>query len=77
MFFFFRFSFSSKKWQGLNNIYLQRKDRVALTFLSQYEAEDVCEIGLSTSSTTLWTISPPDEKRLIQELSSGNTTNLT
>lgn len=49
------------------------KDRSALTFLSNYEANDVAAVILGPQSTSLWIISPPDLKRLKDDLASNVT----
>ena len=44
------------------------KDRSALTFLQNYEANDVSAVVLGPNSTSLWIISPPDLERLKEDL---------
>lgn len=44
------------------------KDRAAVTFLSNYEPDDVAAIQLGSNSTSLWAISPPDLDRLKDDL---------
>lgn len=48
-----------------------RKNRVAQTFLSSYEHEDVATVKLNGNSTMVWAISPPDLERMKEEVSSG------
>ncbi|XP_053400970.1 piezo-type mechanosensitive ion channel component 2-like isoform X3 [Mercenaria mercenaria] len=40
----------------------------ATAFLSNYEAEDVTKIKLDGKSTSVWTISPPSQKSLLDDL---------
>lgn len=44
------------------------KDRSAVTFLSNYESDDVAAVELGSNSTSLWSISPPDLARLKDDL---------
>lgn len=55
---------------ALNNVYEENKK--AVTFLSNYEAMDIVAIKLSADSANIWSISPPDEKRMIEEVNSSN-----
>lgn len=63
------FRFSESDYSILNNNY--KKDRVALTFLSSYEHEDVAAVKLNGNSTMIWGISPPDIVRMLEEVESG------
>lgn len=65
------FSFNEQNYTRLNQAYL--KDRSALTFLSNYEANDVAAVVLGPNSTSLWIISPPDLERLIEDLTNNVT----
>ena len=47
--------------------------QLAVGFLSNYEAPDVTEILLDGKSTSLWGISPPSRKSLIEALESNMT----
>ena len=47
--------------------------QLAVGFLSNYEAPDVTEILLDGKSTSLWGISPPSRKSLIESLESNKT----
>lgn len=60
------YSFKEENWATLQKLYA--KDRVALTFLSNFEADDVAAIILGPNSTALWIISPPDLDRLREDL---------
>lgn len=59
-------SFDEPNYTALKKAYL--KDRSALTFLSNYEANDVSAVVLGPNSTSLWIISPPDLERLKDDL---------
>lgn len=50
------------------------KNRVALTFLSNYESDDVAAVVLGPNSTALWIISPPDLQRLKDDLKNSKCT---
>lgn len=65
------FSFDEDNYTLFNQIYY--KDRSALTFLSNYEATDVAAVVLGPNSTSLWIISPPDLKRLKDDLANNIT----
>lgn len=45
-----------------------RNDKLALTFISNYENVDIAAVYLGTNSTAIWIISPPDLERLIDDL---------
>lgn len=49
-----------------------KKNRVAQTFLSFYEFDDIASVKLSGNSTMIWSISPPDLERMLQEVNSTN-----
>lgn len=61
--------FTKNDWQKLNEPYKQ--DRTAVTFLSNYEAADVVAFELGRNSTSIWSISPPDRDRMIDDISSS------
>lgn len=63
------FSFTEKNWEQLKKQYSRNK--VALTFLSNFESNDVAAVELGANSTSLWIISPPDLDRLRDELRSS------
>lgn len=44
-----------------------------MTFLSNYEANDLAAVELGPQSTSLWIISPPDLQRLKNDLSANTT----
>lgn len=58
--------FTEQNYATLNRVYA--KDRSALTFLSNYESNDVAAVTLGPNSTSLWIISPPDLDRLKNDL---------
>lgn len=62
------FRFSEKNFSAFNKVYLSEKDKVAQTFLSNYENDDVAAVQLGPNSTSLWSISPPDFERLKSDL---------
>lgn len=47
-----------------------KKDRVAQTFLSFYEHDDIAAVRLNGNSTMVWAISPPDLQRMIEDVNS-------
>ncbi|XP_017768658.1 PREDICTED: piezo-type mechanosensitive ion channel component isoform X3 [Nicrophorus vespilloides] len=49
------------------------KHKGAQTFLSNYEYSDLAAVKLSGDSATVWSISPPDHDRLVEEVESNNT----
>ncbi|XP_049832005.1 piezo-type mechanosensitive ion channel component isoform X1 [Schistocerca gregaria] len=56
-----------KEYMQIVNIY--KKDRSAQTFLSAYNYDDIAVAVLNRNSTSVWGISPPDQQRLIDEVS--------
>ncbi|KAG8229187.1 hypothetical protein J437_LFUL001059, partial [Ladona fulva] len=58
--------FSERNWNAFGSVY--KKDRVAQTFLSNYDWQDVSVAKLSGSSTATWTISPPAKHQMILEV---------
>ena len=67
------FEYSEKNFDDLRELYeVTHRDRSAVTFLENYINTDVCAVKLSTESGRLWSISPPDKNRLIDELKSNN-----
>nr|CAD7448100.1 unnamed protein product [Timema bartmani] len=61
---------SDQQWTQMANAY--KSDRMAQTFLSGYDSEDVGVVALGGNSTSVWGISPPDMDRLILEVASAN-----
>lgn len=60
------FRFTAKLYNNFTLPYV--KDRSAVTFLSNYESDDVAAVQLGSNSTSLWAISPPDLGRLKDDL---------
>ncbi|XP_063241990.1 piezo-type mechanosensitive ion channel component-like isoform X9 [Bacillus rossius redtenbacheri] len=61
---------NEQQWEQMLNAY--QKDRVAQTFLSGYDSEDIGVISMWGNSTAVWGASPPDLERLIAEVKSAN-----
>lgn len=68
---FFFFRFKEQNYTTFTRQYLN--DRVALTFLSNFESDDVAAVQLGPNSTSLWMISPPDFERLKDDLKNNVT----
>ncbi|CAL4063763.1 unnamed protein product, partial [Meganyctiphanes norvegica] len=62
---------NEREWERLNNRFLT--DRLAQTFLGNYDAPDVVVATLSGNSSAIWGISPPAQKRLIADLQGNET----
>lgn len=62
------YSFNEQNYEAFKTVYQQVSDRSALTFLSNYDANDLSAIILGPNSTSLWIISPPDLNRLKDDL---------
>lgn len=60
------FSITESDWDKMSNVY--KKSRKAQTFFSNYNFEDVGVVTLSSSSSSLWTISPPEIDTLKKNL---------
>ncbi|XP_071441072.1 piezo-type mechanosensitive ion channel component [Hetaerina americana] len=58
--------FTENSWNSFGSVY--KKDRVAQTFLSNYDWKDVAVAKLSGSSIATWTVSPPGKSQMIQEV---------
>uniref|UniRef100_A0A8D9ARX6 Piezo-type mechanosensitive ion channel component n=1 Tax=Cacopsylla melanoneura TaxID=428564 RepID=A0A8D9ARX6_9HEMI len=59
-------SITENDWDKMSNVY--KKSRKAQTFFSNYNFEDVGVVTLSSSSSSLWTISPPEIDTLKENL---------
>lgn len=57
----------------MQSVYNNQGDRSALTFLSNYESNDLAAVQLGPQSTSLWIISPPDLDRLKTDLANNVT----
>lgn len=64
------FRLTEDDWTKFGHVY--RRSRIAQTFLSSYNYDDVGVVQLSPHSTSTWTISPPDEENLKIEAKSRN-----
>uniref|UniRef100_A0A1B6DCY7 Uncharacterized protein n=1 Tax=Clastoptera arizonana TaxID=38151 RepID=A0A1B6DCY7_9HEMI len=64
------FKFDEQKWGVMSQVY--KRSRSAQTFLSNYGYEDIGVVQLSSHSTSVWTISPPDEINMKKEAESVN-----
>ncbi|XP_054011749.1 piezo-type mechanosensitive ion channel component isoform X2 [Hylaeus anthracinus] len=64
--------YNDDKYTRFTNLYA--KDRPAVTFLENYISSDVAAVRLSGFSRKLWSISPPDLRRLKTELEDNSTT---
>lgn len=62
--------FNDSSYRVLTDVYF--KNKMATSFISNYEAPDVAAIKLSTDSANIWSISPPDKRRMKEELGSKN-----
>lgn len=63
------YRFNSTDWDRLLKTYEENK--TALTFISNYEPADVAAIKFSIDSASVWSISPPDHKRMLDEIISS------
>lgn len=52
-------------------LHIYNKNKVAATFISNYEAPDIAAVKLSKDSANVWSISPPDRERMIEEVNSS------
>lgn len=64
----FIYSFNELNMQNLLKTYSHRK--TAVNFISNYEESDIAAIKLSTDSANIWSISPPDRQRMLDEVNS-------
>jgi piezo-type mechanosensitive ion channel component 1/2 len=64
-------SFDEKTYYEFENQY--RTNKVAGTFLLNYEASDIAAVKLGSNSSTIWNISPPDKDRFLQDLYENKT----
>lgn len=63
------YKYKENDFDSLTNVY--KKNREALTFLSNYQFDDVAVVQLSGNSTVTWGISPPDQRLLLNEVESS------
>ncbi|RZC37773.1 piezo-type mechanosensitive ion channel component 2 [Asbolus verrucosus] len=62
------FQFTESNLVQLQQLYAGEKN--AATFISNYEALDIAAVKLSSDSANIWSISPPDRKRMVIEVNS-------
>lgn len=67
--------YSESQFDSVTELYKSHKNREALTFLSNYQFDDVAVVKLSGNSTVTWGISPPDQILLLQEVESSKSLN--
>ncbi|EEB17348.1 conserved hypothetical protein [Pediculus humanus corporis] len=65
------YKYSEHEFDTITNMYKKNRDREAVTFLSNYQFDDVAVVKLSGNSTVVWGISPPDRELLLQEVESS------
>ncbi|KYM80686.1 Protein PIEZO1 [Atta colombica] len=66
--------YTETDYKTLTNLQIYSTEKSAVTFFENYIHSDVAAVKFGNSSGTLWGISPPDKKRLIEELISNTTT---
>ncbi|CAH1098787.1 unnamed protein product [Psylliodes chrysocephalus] len=59
-------TFTEEEMEDLKSLY--NAYQVSENFMFNYEASDVTAIKLSTDSANIWSISPPDRNRMIEEI---------
>ncbi|GIY02294.1 piezo-type mechanosensitive ion channel component [Caerostris darwini] len=64
--------FSDEQWKDLENAVAKLAEPSTTSFLTGYDKDDTVLIELSNNSTSIWTISPPSQNALIQELRGDN-----
>ncbi|XP_067001205.2 piezo-type mechanosensitive ion channel component isoform X3 [Anabrus simplex] len=64
------FTFTHKDWTQLGNAY--KRNRIAQTFFSGYDQDDIAVAWFDRNSSTTWDISPPDQQRLIADVESSD-----
>ncbi|XP_063932118.1 piezo-type mechanosensitive ion channel component isoform X3 [Zophobas morio] len=60
--------FTESNLHKLQQIYLQQK--TSATFISNYEGPDIAAVVISSNSANIWSISPPDRERMLNEVNS-------
>lgn len=65
------FGLNEYNWEAFMGRF--KKDKVATTFLENYESIDVAAVKLGANSSTIWNISPPDKDRLLKDLKENKT----
>ncbi|XP_055941202.1 piezo-type mechanosensitive ion channel component 2-like isoform X4 [Argiope bruennichi] len=64
--------FTNDQWKDLERAVAQLAEPGTTSFLTSYDKDDTVLIELSNNSTSIWTISPPSQTALIQELRGEN-----
>lgn len=64
------FRFTHADYNQILNLY--DKNKFAISFISNYEPADIAAVKLNTDSANIWSISPPDKKRMLEEVNSSN-----
>ncbi|XP_057662869.1 piezo-type mechanosensitive ion channel component isoform X24 [Diorhabda carinulata] len=62
------FQFTPQELEDIKALY--NAYQVSENFIFNYEAADITAIRLNTDSSNIWSISPPDRKRMIKEVNS-------
>lgn len=62
------FRFSEADYQQMLNAYSSNK--AAISFISNYLPSDISAVRLNTDSANIWSISPPDRQRMVEEIKS-------
>lgn len=65
------FGLNEYDWKAFMNKF--KSNKVATTFLDNYESIDVAAVKLGSNSSTIWNISPPDKDRLLSDLKENKT----
>ncbi|XP_049822868.1 piezo-type mechanosensitive ion channel component isoform X3 [Aethina tumida] len=60
--------FSEADYQQMLNAYSSNK--AAISFISNYLPSDISAVRLNTDSANIWSISPPDRQRMVEEIKS-------
>lgn len=47
------------------------KNKAGLALIYNYLPEDIAAIKMNTDSANIWSISPPDKKRMLEEVNSS------
>lgn len=63
---------TDSQWKKLSTAVAGLTDPVVTSFLTGYDKDDTVIIDLSNNSTSVWTISPPSQSALIEELKGKN-----
>ncbi|GFQ76286.1 piezo-type mechanosensitive ion channel component [Trichonephila clavata] len=64
--------FTDNQWKDLEKAVAELAEPSTTSFLTGYDKDDTVLVELSNNSTSIWTISPPSQSALIQELQGKN-----